>query len=63
MNNPIFTQLVKEYQRAGRSLPWGYTVKPRGTIGILSETSQGMNPTFDWMVKRKKNPVNFPVDK
>lgn len=54
-STPIFRQLTIEYQAKGLPLPWRFIVKPTGTIGILSETSRGMNPTFDWMVGRGRN--------
>lgn len=46
-DNPIFTELVRKYQMSGRSLPWVYSVKPRGTIGALNETTQGIQPYFN----------------
>lgn len=43
-DNPIFTQLVKEF--GGRVGKWVYTVKPDYTINILSETTRGIEPFY-----------------
>jgi hypothetical protein len=40
--NPIFSQLVKEFSKAGKRLPWVISIKPSGTVGILEEVSTGM---------------------
>lgn len=48
MDTPIFWSLLNEYRRAGRkmeSLPYR-TIKPKGTITFLSETSTGIHPVF-----------------
>jgi hypothetical protein len=33
---PIFTELVIEYNQAGRDIPWYHCVKPSGTVAELS---------------------------
>lgn len=40
--NPIFSQLVGEFSKAGKRLPWVISIKPSGTVGILEEVSSGM---------------------
>lgn len=45
-DNPIFSQLVEEYRRAGRRLPWVLSYEPTGTVGILNSTPQGAMPKY-----------------
>lgn len=60
-DTPIFTQLLIEYRRAGRSLPWGHSFKTEDTIGILEETSRGIPSAFDINVRfdREGNPIDY----
>ena len=53
-DTPIFTQLLIEYQRAGRRLPWQYSVKPTDSIRTLEATSPGVIPTFNIRIDPEK---------